>query len=107
MPHVAPLEPSEADPVAQALLAKHGTTNMKQTLAHSPPALDAYMRWYDLHAEVVGFVGARAAMLFAHAISAQTDCLICSTYFRRWLTEAGDDPDDPTLNDRERALVEY
>jgi alkylhydroperoxidase family enzyme len=107
MPHVAPLELSEADPVAQELLGKHGVTNMKRTLAHSPPALDAYMRWYDLHAEVVGFVGARAAMLFAHAISAQTDCLICSTFFRRWLTEAGDDPDAPALNDREKALVEY
>jgi hypothetical protein len=51
------------------------------------------MQWYDLHSEVVVFLGERAAMVFAHAISSQTDCLICSTFFRRWLIEAGEDPD--------------
>ena len=59
------------------------STNMKRTLAHSPAALHAYLRWYDLHAEAVGFLGQRLATLFVHAISTQTDCLICSTFFRR------------------------
>jgi alkylhydroperoxidase family enzyme len=80
---------------------------MKKTLAHAPVALDAYMRWYDLHAEIVTFLGPRPAMIFAHAISAQTNCLICSTYFRRWLTQAGEDPDDLRLDDRERALAAF
>jgi alkylhydroperoxidase family enzyme len=89
-------------------LAAHGrVTNMKRTLAHSPTALKALMQWYDLHAEVVAFLGDRLTTLFAHAISSQTDCLICSTFFRRWLAEAGEDPDNLKLNDRERSVVEY
>jgi alkylhydroperoxidase family enzyme len=65
------------------------------------------MQWYDLHAEVVAFLGPRPTTLFAHAISSQTDCLICSTFFRRWLAEAGEDPDALRLDEREQALVEY
>lgn len=112
MSRIEPLSLETAAPAARAELQRqideHGrTTNMKCTLAHSPAALRAFMHWYDLHAEAVAFLGKRGAMIFSHAISAQTDCLICSTFFRRWLTEAGDDPDALTLDDRERVLVEY
>ena len=88
--------------------AAHGrVTNMKRTLAHSPVALRALMTWYDLRDEVEPFLGKRATVLFAHAISAGTDCLICSTFFRRLLIDAGDDPDDPELDDREGLVVSY
>jgi len=112
MARVAPVESESAAPRSRELLAEqvasHGrATNMKRTLAHSPTALFALMRWYDLHAEVRAFLGDRLTTLFALAISAQTDCLICSTFFRRWLTEAGEDPDRPALGDRERAVVEF
>src|SRR5262249_12265072 len=53
------------------------------------------------------FLGPRPTTLFVHAVSTQSDCLICSTFFRRWLTEAGDDPDALRLDDREQVLVEY
>lgn len=90
------------------VVAAHGrATNMKRTLARSPVALRSLMTWYDLRDEVVTFLGQRAAVLFAHAISAGTDCLICSTFFRRLLIDAGDDPDDPRLDDREGLVVEF
>jgi alkylhydroperoxidase family enzyme len=112
MARVEPLTVESAPPLSRQELerqiAEHGrATNMKRTLAHSPAALHAYMHWYDLFAEVTGFLGRRAATLFAHAVSSQTDCLICSTFFRRWLADAGEDPDAPALDGRERALVEY
>jgi|SRR5579883_2933799 len=112
MARIPPLTLEAADPAARAQLdeqiAKYGrATNMKRTLAHSPTALFALMRWYDLHAEVKGFLGDRLTTLFAHAVSTQTDCLICSTFFRRWLTEAGEDPDHLRLDDRDRAVVEF
>ena len=112
MARIKPLAPEEAVPAARAelerQLASHGrVTNMKRTLAHSPTALRALMYWYDLHAEAVTFLGGRLATLFAHAISSQTDCLICSTFFRRWLAEAGEDPDALRLDDREEAVVEF
>jgi len=82
-------------------------TNMKATLLHSPPAFDALMTWYDLRDAVVPFLGGRLADLFSHAISADTDCLICSTYFRRALIDAGVDPDKLDLDQREQAVVEF
>ena len=88
--------------------ARHGRmTNMKRTLAHSWPALRAYMTWYDLYDEVSGFAGERAATIFVHAISTGTDCLICSTFFRRILIEWGEDPDAPRLDSVEALLAEY
>ncbi len=48
------------------------------------------MEWYPLRDEVAGFLGDRATTLFAHAISTQSDCLICSTFFRRILIDVGD-----------------
>jgi alkylhydroperoxidase family enzyme len=65
------------------------------------------MTWYDLRDVVVPFLGERLADLFSHAISAGTDCLICSTYFRKALADAGQDPDELTLDDREQAVVEF
>ena len=112
MARIPPLPEADADPEARRILeqqrAAHGrVTNMKRTLAHSPPALRALMEWYPLHDEVAAFLGERLTLLFTHAVSSQTDCLICSTFFRRWLTEAGEDPDRLRLDDREQALVEF
>jgi alkylhydroperoxidase family enzyme len=112
MARIPPVAEADAPPAARCLLdhqrSAHGrVTNMKRTLAHSPTALSALMTWYELHAEVVAFLGTRLTTLFAHAISSQTDCLICSTFFRRWLTEAGEDPDQLRLDEREQAVVEY
>jgi alkylhydroperoxidase family enzyme len=90
------------------VIARHGrATNMKRTLARSPVALRSLMTWYDLREEVASFLGERATVLFAHSISVGTDCLICSTFFRRLLIDAGDDPDDLRLDERERLVVEY
>jgi len=112
MPRIQPVEVEAASPMSRKQLEMqikaHGrATNMKRTLAHSPMALHAYMHWYDLFDEVSEFLGKRAATLFVHAISTQTDCLICSTFFRRWLIESGEDPDTLALDERERTVVEY
>jgi alkylhydroperoxidase family enzyme len=109
---IAPIDPADADPLARQeldqQLAAHGRlTNMKRTLAHSGTALHALMTWYPLRDRVAGFLGERATTLFAHAISAGTDCLICSTFFRRILVESGEDPDALELDDPERVVVDF
>jgi len=89
-------------------IARYGRmTNMKQTLAHSFPAFRALMEWYPLRDAVERFLGPRATLLFAHAISAQTDCLICSTFFRRILIDGGENPDALALDPREQVVVDY
>jgi alkylhydroperoxidase family enzyme len=114
MARIAPTNPSGdgVHPVAQAELdrqfAAHGrVTNMKRTLGRSPAALAALMMWYPLRDEVASFLGERATNLFAYAVSTQTDCLICSTFFRRSLIDSGENPDDPKLDAKTEALLAY
>jgi alkylhydroperoxidase family enzyme len=112
MARIPPLPVAAAAPAARAELerqiAAHGrATNMKRTLAHSPVALSALMAWYPLRDAAAAFLGDRATTLFAHAVSTQTDCLICSTFFRRALVESGERPDDLVLDEREQAVVDY
>jgi alkylhydroperoxidase family enzyme len=111
MPRVAPPQGPIA-PDAQAELdrqmATHGRiTNMKRTLSHSPRALIALMEWYPLRDEVVAFLGERATTVFAHAVSTEAECLICSTFFRRILIDGGEDPDHLVLETQEAALAVF
>jgi len=112
MARIPPLEDADADPEARAALdeihATHGrVTNMKRTLARAPVALRALMTWYDLRDQVLPFLGYRLTMLFAHAISAGTDCLVCSTFFRRILIESGEDPEALRLDEWEQTIIDY
>ncbi len=112
MARIRPLEYERAEAAARVeldrQLAAHGrVTNMKRTLAHAPAALHALMQWYPLRETVLPFLGERLTTLFAHAVSTQADCLICSTFFRRLLLESGENPDGLTLDEREQAVVDY
>jgi alkylhydroperoxidase family enzyme len=112
MARIPPIPVAESAADARDILEHHQreygrVTNMKRTLARSPVALRAMMQWYPLHREVVAFLGLLATMIFTHAISSQTDCLICSTFFRRWLVEAGEDPDTLPLQERERVVADF
>jgi alkylhydroperoxidase family enzyme len=112
MPRIRPADPETNSPEIReayaAAVQRFGrVTNMKATLLNSIPAFDALMTWYDLRDAVVPFLGERLADLFSHAISAGTDCLICSTYFRKALADAGENPDHLALDDRERTVIEF
>jgi alkylhydroperoxidase family enzyme len=112
MSRVVPLTYDAASPQAQQAhdehVAQHARiTNMKRTLLHSLPAFHALMEWYPLRDAVQPFLGERLTTLFAHAISSETDCLICSTFFRRILIEVGENPDRLQLDERETAVVEF
>jgi alkylhydroperoxidase family enzyme len=112
MPRIPPLENDAASPETRAAADAHvrnhaRMTNMKRTLLHSLPAFRALMEWYPLRDTVQPFLGERLTTLFAHAISAETDCLICSTFFRRMLIQTGDNPDRLKLDERETAVIEF
>src|ERR671920_1720463 len=112
MPRIAPLDTEAASPEARAAADAHvrshaRMTNMKRTLLHSLPAFRALMEWYPLRDTVQPFLGERLTTLFAHAISAETDCLICSTFFRRMLIQTGDNPERLRLDEREAAILDF
>jgi alkylhydroperoxidase family enzyme len=110
MARIPTIDRENAGPDELALLddiaRRFGTaTNMKRTLAHDRTALEALVTWYPLHAEVSRFLAEREVRLFCHAISARTECLLCTTYFRRELIEAGEDPETFELSPAEADLV--
>jgi alkylhydroperoxidase family enzyme len=112
MARIQPLDYADASPDARAAHDHHERevgriTNMKRTLLHSVPAFHALMEWYPLRDAVRPFLGERLTHLFAHAVSTETDCLICSTFFRRLLIESGEDPDALVLDDRDRVVVAF
>lgn len=112
MPRVDPRDLAAAPANIRAAAEEHERrtariTNMKRTLLHSLPAFDALMTWYPLRDRVAAFLGERATLILAHAISAETDCLICSTFFRRILIEGGDNPDALALSEAEATVVEF
>lgn len=112
MPRIRPVEYAETTPAARAahdeVVREHGRiTNMKRTLLRSLPAFHALMEWYPLRDTVQPFLGERLTNLFAHAISTENDCLVCSTFFRRILVESGENPDRFALDEREEVVVEF
>jgi len=82
-------------------------TNMKRTLLHSHPSFHALMEWYPLRDELLKFIGEREFDIYAHAISTENNCLVCSTFFRKILVDSGDNPDELRLSDREQTLVDF
>jgi alkylhydroperoxidase family enzyme len=112
MSRIPPLDYADASPQARAAHDHHQKhvgriTNMKRTLLRSLPAFDALMTWYPLRDTVQPFLGERLTHLFAHAVSTETDCLICSTFFRRLLIQSGENPDALELTEQERIVIEY
>jgi hypothetical protein len=111
MARIEPVDESSAPPESRELAAAHAATggrmtNMKWTLAHSPVALDALLQWYPLYDLLVPVLGERRTWLFCHAISTQSDCLICSTFFRRLIIDAGEDPNTLELDAFDELIVD-
>jgi len=112
MSRIAPIEREQANgevrlAFEEGLAAWGRMTNMKRTLLHSLPAYRALMQWYTLFDTVKAFLGDRLAIIFAHAISTESDCLICTTYMRRILVDWGEDPSQLKLDEKGEALVAF
>jgi hypothetical protein len=112
MPRVPPLEREQTTGETRATfdreLARFGRlTNMKRTLLRSPPSYHALMQWYPLFESIKAFLGERLAIIFAHAISSESDCLICTTYMRRILIDWGENPNKLDLDEKGKALVSF
>ncbi len=106
---IAPLSDAELTPAQKVAfdskIARDGrVTNMQRTLLHSVPSFNAYIEWYNLRDLLIPAFGERAIWVFCHTISAGTDCLICSTFFRRLLIDSGISPDSYEPGEDEKLL---
>ncbi len=112
MPRIVPVELDQMTGDVRAAyeqgLAKWGRmTNMKRTLLHSLPAYQALMQWYPLFDSIKAFLGERLAIVFAHAISTGSNCLVCTTFMRRLLIDCGENPNQLVLDETGDALVAF
>ena len=112
MSRIAPLEyeqtTGEARKAFDEGLAKwNRMTNMKRTLLHSVPSYHALMEWYSLFDIVKPFIGERLAIIFAHAVSSESGCLVCTTFMRRILIDWGENPNELKLDERGEVLVTF
>jgi hypothetical protein len=112
MPRISPLAYEQTEGEVRLAfsrgLTKYGRmTNMKRTLLHSLPSYHALMEWYPLFDTIKPFLGERLVVIFAHVISVESDCLICTTFMRRLLIDAGEDPNQLVLDERGETLVAF
>jgi len=110
---IAPIEYENASEEVKRLWDDHESahimTNMKRTLLHHPLSFKVMMEWYPLYEKVAAIkgVGELGADIYSYAISSANDCLICETFFRKILIDAGRNPDALDLSEKERILTEY
>ncbi|MDR2266001.1 MAG: hypothetical protein LBE09_00225 [Christensenellaceae bacterium] len=99
---------SERKELYDGQIKQHGRiTNMKKTLLNSPLAFKVLMEWYPLRDEVNKFVDNLGVNTFCYGISAENDCIICSTFFRRLLIDTGYNPDKLELTGINKLLWDY
>jgi len=112
-PRILPITEEKATPETIDAYQYHTSTyhgritNMKSTLGHSPIAFEAYMQWYPLYEEVKKILGDRLSPLYAWSISEASDCPLCSTYFRKTIIEAGENPENLILSHTEQQLLSF
>jgi hypothetical protein len=82
-------------------------TNMKATLGHSLLSFEVYMQWYPLYQEVETIIGKRLAYLFAWSVSNASDCPLCSTFFRKIIIDAGENPESLVLSPSEEDMLTF
>ncbi len=113
MPRILPLTDENISDETKSAFEKHvrehqsRITNMKGTMGRSVLAFEIYMRWYDLYGNVKKITGERLAYLFAHSISSESNCPLCTTYFRKVIIENGEKPEALVLTTDEQMLLDF
>ena len=113
MTRIKPVNTSALLPETQRAFEEHVNnfhtriTNMKAVLANSLTAFKVYMQWYPLYEEVKSVLGERLAYLFAWSISKASNCPLCSTYFRKMIIDAGENPEQLELSEEEEKMLNF
>jgi hypothetical protein len=113
MARIKPVNESEIPQAVKQAFEKHVAeykariTNMKATLGHSLPAFEVYMQWYVLYDEIKKILGERLAYLYAYSISYASNCPLCSTFFRKLIIDAGENPEKLELTLQEKRVLEF
>lgn len=92
---ISPVTKDIASPEVLKAAANHEAkgyriTNMKEILLHNVTAFDALENgFYAVSEELAKKISQRSLNFYDYAISMGTSCLICSTYFKKIVTDMG------------------
>ena len=96
------------DAINKHVAEGHTITNEKRTLLHNIPSFWALEgKSYELSAELKKFISPRAANLFEYAISVENDCLVCTTYYKKYVESIGVDINNLDYTEEEELVIEY
>ena len=96
------------DAINKHVAEGHSITNEKRTLLHNIPSFWALEgKSYELSAELKKFISPRAANLFEYAISVENDCLVCTTYYKKYMESIGVDINNVDYTEEEELGIEY
>ena len=96
------------DAINRHVAEGHSITNEKRTLLHNIPSFWALEgKSYELSAELKKFISSRAANLFEYAISVENDCLVCTTYYKKYMESIGVDINNVDYTEEEELVIEY
>jgi hypothetical protein len=96
------------DAISRHVAEGHSITNEKRTLLHNIPSFWALEgKSYELSAELKKFISPRAANLFEYAISVENDCLVCTTYYKKYMESIGVDINNVDYTEEEELVIEY
>lgn len=113
MARIPPVDEKKFQPSVRVAFERHareyntGITNMKGTLGHSLLSFEIYMQWYSLYQQVEKIIGRRMAYLYAWSISKTADCPLGIAFFRKIITDDGEDPDCLELTASQKDLVDF
>src|SRR3954466_14450154 len=111
MARIAPIAENDLSPSVKVAFERNlngyetGITNMKTTLAHSLIAFEVYMQWYPLYQEIEKILGRRLAYLYGYSISKASECALCTAFFRKVISKAGENPDNIPLTPSQYDVV--
>ena len=96
------------DAVKKHLDDGYQITNEKRTLLHNVKAFEALeVKSYEMSRELKRFIPSRAANLFEYAISVENDCLVCTTFYRKYMESIGLDINNIEYTEEEELLIKY
>jgi hypothetical protein len=113
MARITPLSSETAPSIVLAEFERHcirfktRITNMKGILGYSLTAFEVYMQWYVVYDDMRIILGQRLVNLYAYSISRASQCLLWTTYFRKCIIDAGENPDKLKLTERDRLVMEF
>ena len=103
-----PLTQQQKEAVRYHRLYQGGQMNdLKYILLRDMQTFAVYMGWYNLEKGLYSFLSVHELAVFGHTICREEGAMLCSEYFDTKLSGRGEDPEHPTMTEKESLLSEF